>query len=196
MVTLGAALTLASVSAPAAQAQPLDFELGLTSPYDYPAIGSYGGYDFTGFWGLNIAAFNAVYPSGAAANSGTGIGFGRGLASISSSNAFFLTSLYLGSSWIPDYPVTITGSRNGADLWTYTLNGGTSGPQQFAPLGNHATTAIDNLRFETSGYEFYIDDLSLSTATVTPEPISMALLGTGLAGLGGVRLARRRRNRS
>ncbi len=32
--------------------------------------------------------------------------------------------------------------------------------------------------------------------TVTPEPISMRLLATGLAGMGGAHLARRRRNRS
>ncbi len=31
--------------------------------------------------------------------------------------------------------------------------------------------------------------------TVTPEPVSMALLATGLAGMGGAQLAKRRRNR-
>jgi len=51
-----------------------------------------------------------------------------------------------------------------------------------------------------SVFRSYADDLVFTAtfgsgpATVTPEPVSMVLLGTGLAGVAGARLRRRRKN--
>ena len=57
------------------------------------------------------------------------------------------------------------------------------------------TGLVDRVQVNSTPGYFVMDDVSYGSATVTPEPISMTLLGTGLAGIAAAR-RRRRQNAS
>lgn len=180
--------------------QTFDFELGLTSPNEYPALGNFAPYFFSGLFGLNATMFTQTYGGGYTASSGSGVVWGHGSASIGSSTPFVLKNLKYGAGWYNNYAITMTGSLNGVDVWTRALNGSLFGPTALQ-LSADGSQLVDKVTFQTSGYEFYLDDVSVGdpamalvqNPVVTPEPVTMTLLATGLFGIGGAGFARRRR---
>jgi hypothetical protein len=114
------------------------------------------------------------------------------MVTISSASPFTFTSGYFGAS-DQDQPLTLTGSLDGATVFTQVLDIVYAQPKLFtinsgsinslllsAGDGSHGPFTADNLTFNAN-------------AVTTPEPSSMALLGTGLVGL--VPMVRRRRRR-
>lgn len=190
-----AVLSMASITRAEAQSTTLDFEQLQSASHLYPSIGNYLGMDFTNFWGLDANAFTNTYGGGYKPVSGNMVAFGRGsTSSFSSTTAFWLNSLWIGSGWNENYPLTIAGYRNGQNIWTRYLNGSMNGATKVDLTGAQDNGLVDEVRFGSSGYEYYIDDVDvLSSAHATPEPVTMALLATGLAGMGGAGALKRRR---
>lgn len=196
LTKVAAALALSISLTPRAEAQSgtVDFEAMYSASNLYPTIGNYLGLDFTSFWGLNATAFRSLHGGGYRAVSGDMVAFSRGESRFRSSTEFFLGSLWIGSGWEDSYPLSVSGYRGGQKQWERFLNGKLTGATKIDLSGAQDQGLIDEVRFNSSGYEYYIDDVQiLNEAHATPEPVTMALLATGLAGVGGAGAFRRRR---
>ena len=90
-----------------------------------------------------------------------------------------------GAGWFGSGPAVVTGNQLTGNEWHGIIR---------------FDAPISSLSFSTApgetwhGFTFGTDGLAPPPNTVTPEPISMALLGTGLLGVGAAR--RRRRNQT
>jgi hypothetical protein len=206
-VVCGCALLL-GLSSPARAQTILNFE-DLTTPGEVPIPVGYGGLDWSNMFYVN-ASIPTLNPSGyrngrvsgdvVAFNGG---GAGAAVTASAGSGPFDFYSAYLTAAWNDGLDFVARGFRGGTEVFTQALVLNTSGP-------THAIfdfTDVDRVTFETSGgvdnpvmlgggTHFAMDDVQLGApidSTVTPEPISLVLLGTGLAGVGVV--SRRRRVR-
>lgn len=109
------------------------------------------------------------------------------------------TTYYFGA-WVTSvYPLSaaiLNFSINGASIgapFSPTLT--TGDWSQFYVAWNSgaatsATISLVNQNTAFSGNDFALDDISLSTSIPVPEPMTLALFGAGLAGLGVIRRRR------
>ncbi len=160
----------------------------------------FGGLTFTGFSLTQTGnAFSGTANCRATNGSSLG-GVATTMSSISSDGLFvFNSTTFRRSINAADVSVMLTGMRGGSQVFQQIVTASSNDFVMFTPsfMG-----AIDRLEFAASGGsaltgpQFQIDDFAFTAANiaVVPEPASMLLVGTGLAGL--LAGARRRRNKA
>lgn len=122
-------------------------------------------------------------------------------ASFGAATPFTLNRAYLTSVWHDDLDLTVTGLLGGSTIFTKSLVLSATAPT----LVQFGWAGVDEVLFVSSGgtlhpgYEpndgtqFAMDDLVINgPLTSAPEPVSLLLVGSGLAGLGVIGRRRRR----
>jgi hypothetical protein len=179
-------------------------------------LSTYRGFEWTNFRPLDLVNYQfqpAGYPRSRATGDVLGVGFGP--VSMIGESPFMLLSGVFGSGWTDPTVFTVNGYLGAELQFTREVRLGTAGPTAIdfgAFLVDHVMFTPDFLpdgyvdTFESGRFNggqpyqsFYADNLSISRgetqllATVTtPEPASIALMGSGLLALAGVMHGRRR----
>jgi len=211
MKTFGAAvaLTLSYACCTPAGAVVLNFDdletVGL------PAIPSgYGGLNWDNFRTADGLSLTGGYPAATVSANNVAFNGGGGIATISSSTTFFLTSAYITAAWYDGLSVQVDGFKYGSLVYSQLFSPSATAPTLIS--FNHAL--IDSAVFTSfggtqhpsyktgGGFHFALDNLAINegasnpgTSGAVPEPASWAMLiaGFGLAG-GALRKQRKQAN--
>ena len=167
------------------------------------------------FSGRNFP-FPMLFSLGAQGAALTGPGASGGVTFTTETGINFGTQITHYATVYPFSSGVIGGCASGVVAFGYVTSAHTCGAGAAAVFSFTSGTIFDARQMETVFVESlgandvgfcFSDPSAFDTAypacdvqdqylTVTPEPISMALLGTGLFGIGGARLRRRRRNQT
>jgi hypothetical protein len=188
-LTVAAALMLAAVPA---QAQLIDFEDRLGGPVP------------NGYMGFNWNNFNSILRAGLPAGGYQNMDGNAAIfnangnpATVSGAGTFHFHSALIGAAWNNGLNVQVQGLLDGDVLFSSALTVGTAAAQTFV----FGWSGINGLRFVTSGgvhagyagsgTHIMMDNMVFGQQQqVVPEPITMVLLGTGLAFVGAMRRRR------
>lgn len=151
--------------------------------------------DFTG-WSLsgitsNTGVDNSTVHSGSLA---AYLGQVGGTGDLFQTLATTPGTTYTFSFWLENdggVPSSFEADWNGSSVFTLTNPDGFDYTlYSFSELATGPSTEIDFIVQQDPAY-FNLDDISVATAGVVPEPASMWLLATGLVGMAGLRRRRR-----
>lgn len=207
---------LAPAAAPAA-AQVIGFDDATAGHFAWLPNG-YQGFNWSNAFAIdptgyflstaNAGGFNTVLSSGRLV---LGNGAARPLE-FWSDTAFSLRGGWFSAAWRNGLTLVARGYLNGAEIFTRAFTLDWASPR-WVDLD---FVNVDRVRFESSGgsWDTYVgrnasfaaDDLTFGVSgpsalrtmppeTVAPEPVAMALVASGLAGLGGASVFRRRRQK-
>ncbi len=201
-VTLATLVVLLGLGAKPIRAQVVDFE-GLT--YGLIPNGSFG-FNWSNFGSFGNACSLAPlsgYCNGVVSGTNVGLNWFEqdGPAIVSSGSPFTFQSAYITSAWNSGLSVQIQGFLGASMLFNTTVNPvyanstfytfNWSGIDQLSFLASGGTDVSDT--DSGAGPYFGIDDMRFGQGDVVPEPATMTLLATGLAGMAA---ARRRRKKA
>jgi hypothetical protein len=96
---------------------------------------------------------------------------------------FTFNGAYFTSAWDSDNTITAEGFLNGQSLFSASFHINNQAPTWL----DFNFTGIDSLTLNSSGYHFAMDNFTFNETAPVPEPATMLLIGTGLAGLIGAR---------
>ena len=197
----GAVLGLAFMALPAiAQAQLINFDD--LSGCGTPVSNGYQGFNWSNFWVIQSSCETASgYVNGMVSSPNVAYNSYAALATVSSANPFTFTSVYLTAAWNDGLTVTVNGYdalNNLIDNASFTVN--TSGPS-YEVLNWTGVSSVNFVGaggtphgYSGGGTHIVFDNMLMNNATVTPEPATLVLLATGLAGIGGIVRRRRQKN--
>lgn len=102
---------------------------------------------------------------------------------------FDFTSAWFASAWDNQLAMNFSGWRNGTQVYSLSK----IATRSTAELITFNWLNIDTFRINDTGHQFAMDNMVVNKSDPVPEPATMFLFGTGIVGLVGTRLRRKKK---